>query len=79
MTRDGNGSYIRHMKKQMISTKEAAALLGVSDATIVNWIHEGVFPGAIKLNPAKRNSPIKIPRSDVVAAGKKQRVRVARK
>ena len=65
------------MKKELFSTKEAAALLKVSDQTIVNWIHDGLFPNAIKLNPSKRNSPIRIPRSDVVAVQKGQRAHVA--
>jgi len=63
------------MKKELFSTKEAAALLKVSDQTIVNWIHDGLFPNAIKLNPSKRNSPIRIPRVDVEAAKLKQVMR----
>lgn len=57
----------------MISTQEAADILGVSDQTIINWIRDGVFPNAIKLNPAKRNSPIRIPHDDVVVFSKRQR------
>jgi predicted site-specific integrase-resolvase len=65
-------------KQIMLSTKEAAALLQISDQTIINWVRDGVFPNAIQLNPSKRNSPIRIPRGDVVAVQRGQRVRVAK-
>ena len=54
------------MKKQtMFSTKGAGELLGVSDQTVINWMRDGMFPNAKKLNPTKRNSPIRIPRADI--------------
>jgi predicted site-specific integrase-resolvase len=63
------------MPKKMISTQEAAELLQVSDQTVINWIREGAIPNAIKLNPSKRNSPIKIPLQEVLAIRKKQHIR----
>ena len=61
--------YIWQMKKEnMLSTKEAAELLKVSDQTIINWMRDGLFPNAIKLNPSKKNSPIRIPRKDIEQA-----------
>lgn len=64
-------------KQNLLSTKEAAEILQISDQTVINWMRDGVFPNAIKLNPSKRNSPIRIPRSDVVAVQKGQRAHVA--
>lgn len=65
------------MTKKLISTKEAADILSVSDQTIINWWREGYFPNAKKLNPKKRNSPIRIPFEDVEKARKAQRYAVA--
>lgn len=48
-----------------LTTKQAAELLKVSDQTVLNWLRDGFFPNAFKLNPTKKNSPIRIPRSDV--------------
>jgi len=57
----------------LLTTKEAADMLGVSDQTVINWIKDGVFPNAYKLNPKKSNSPIRIPKGDVteVKAGRR--------
>jgi predicted site-specific integrase-resolvase len=65
------------MPKKLLTTREAAEILHISDQTVLNWIRDGVFPNAIKLNPSKRNSPIRIPHVDVVAFSKGQRVQVA--
>lgn len=59
-------------KSDMISTRQAAEILGVSDQTVINWTREGIFPNAIKLNPTKRNSPIRIPRGEVDKVRKEQ-------
>lgn len=48
-----------------LSTKQAAKILSVSDQTVINWMREGLFPNAYKLNPSKKNSPIRIPIKDV--------------
>lgn len=38
------------MTNNLISTKEAAAILDVSPRTVVRWIHDGRLPG-VKVNP----------------------------
>lgn len=55
-----------------MSTLEAAGRLHVSDQTVINWIRDGVIRGAIKLDPSKRNSPIRIPCESVDELIKKQ-------
>jgi predicted DNA-binding transcriptional regulator AlpA len=65
-------------KADQLSTKQVAEFLGVSDQTVINWMRDGVFPNAIKLNPEKRNSPIRIPRADVVAFDKRRRSAMAK-
>lgn len=64
------------MKKILLSTKQAAKVLGVSDQTIINWIRGGVFKTAIKLNPLKRNSPLRIDAIEVKLVKKGQVYRV---
>jgi len=41
--------------------------LGVSSKTIRNMIDRGKFPGARKINPDLKNSPYRIPISEVEA------------
>lgn len=65
-------------KDQDLSTKQAATLLNVTYQTIVNWMRDGIFPNAYKLNPTKKNSPIRIPRSDVEKVLKARREALAR-
>lgn len=60
-------------KDQDLNTKQAASLLKVSDQTIINWMRDGLFPHAYKLNPTKKNSPIRIPRVDIDQALDAQR------
>lgn len=60
-------------KDQDLNTKQAADLLKVSDQTIINWMRDGLFPNAYKLNPTKKNSPIRIPRADIDKALDAQR------
>jgi len=52
-------------KPKDISTTEAGILLGVSSRTITEWYKDGNFPNAYKLNPGKRNSPLRIPMLDI--------------
>lgn len=47
--------------KPYLTVKEAAKLLGIASSTIHVWIDQGRFPGTYKLDPAKRNSPMRIP------------------
>jgi predicted DNA-binding transcriptional regulator AlpA len=68
------------MKKQdLLSTAQAGELLGVSDQTVLNWMRDGLFPNAIKLNPSKKNSPIRIPRSDIAKVLESQARAVGKK
>ena len=58
-------AYNAHMTTIELTTKQAAEVLGVSARTIQAWHEKGEFPHAYKLNPDARNSPLRIPRSDV--------------
>jgi len=49
----------------LLTTKKAAEMLGVSDQTVINWWRDGLFPNAFKANPRKKNSKLLIPRKDV--------------
>jgi predicted DNA-binding transcriptional regulator AlpA len=50
-----------------LSVTQAAKRLGVSAAAIRGWINDHTFPNAYKLHPMKRNSPYRIPESDITA------------
>ena len=54
------------MVDNLISTKDAAKLLGKSPRTVVRWIHEGRFPGAAKVNPRA----FAIPKQEVIDLAK---------
>jgi excisionase family DNA binding protein len=49
------------------TTREAAERLGVTSRTIQNWITQGLFPNAFKLNPRGKTSPYCIPEEDIEA------------
>lgn len=53
------------MKNQWIRVSKAAQLLQVTPATVRNLIDRGHFPGASKIDPTRRNSPIRIPQSEI--------------
>ena len=55
------------VKEKLLTTAEAGKILGVSTDTVLDWFNAGEFPGAYKLNPTRRNSPIRIPHSAVQA------------
>lgn len=50
---------------ELIRVSEAAALLQVHPQTVRNLIIRGYFPGAQKIDPARTNSPIRIPKEEV--------------
>lgn len=52
---------------ELIRIKEAAQILEVSVQTVRNMIDRGVFTGARKIDPSRRNSPYRIPRAEVLA------------
>lgn len=60
-------------KLDVLSTKQVAEMLKVSDQTVINWFDQGKFPNAIRLDPERYNAPIIIPRSDVAAFSKGRR------
>lgn len=47
-----------------LTTKDIAGQLKVTERTIINLIHRGYFPGARKIDAARRNSPYRIPAID---------------
>ena len=49
------------------TAREAAERLGVTSRTIQNWIAQGLFPNAYKLNPRGKTSPYCIPEEDIEA------------
>jgi excisionase family DNA binding protein len=53
-------------RNNMLTVKEVAAVLDAKPRTIQYWVKRGYFPGAYKIGIA-RNSPYRIPRSDVDA------------
>lgn len=50
-----------------LTVRQAATRLGCSTRAINKWLADGRFPNAWKLNPAARNSPYRIPESDIQA------------
>jgi transcriptional regulator with XRE-family HTH domain len=50
-----------------MTVKQAADRLGVSTRAITKWLQAGAFPNAFKLNPVAKNSPFRIPDTDVEA------------
>jgi len=51
----------------LIRVSEAAKILQTTPATVRNMINRGRFPGAQKLDPQRKNSPYRIPRSEVLS------------
>ena len=52
--------------EKMLSTEEAAQLLGVTVESINRWLRAGHFPNAWRINPHNR-SRWRIPQSDIDA------------
>ena len=50
---------------ELIRVTEAAALLQVHPQTVRNLINRGHFPGASRIDPTRKNSPIRIPKEEV--------------
>lgn len=51
--------------KGYLKTADVAKRFDVNQRTILRWIKDGCFPGAIKKNPRSKNSPILIPEQSV--------------
>lgn len=45
---------------KFLSATKAASLLGVSPATVIRWVKEGLFPKAMKIGAV-----VRIPESDI--------------
>ena len=58
--------------KGYLRTAEVAKRFDVDSRTILRWVKDGCFPGAIKKNPHARNSPILIPEKAVEDFAQKQ-------
>jgi hypothetical protein len=52
-------------RRDTISVIEAADILQCSAASVLNWINAGEILGAFKLNPLRKNSHYRIPRTSV--------------
>lgn len=48
-----------------LSTAEVAQRLGCDPSTVIRYIEDGDLPGSFKMNPKKKNSPYKVPKSAV--------------
>jgi predicted transcriptional regulator len=48
-----------------LTTADVARLCGVTQYTVGRWVRQGHFPHAYKLEPARRNSPYRIPVQDL--------------
>ncbi len=55
-----------------LTTAEAAERLGVTPQALHKWIQQGHFPNAYKLNPHAKNSPLRIPETDIIAFEKER-------
>jgi predicted DNA-binding transcriptional regulator AlpA len=55
---------------QLLTAPEARARLGISQPTMTNWLAEGRFPGAWRLDPDSPRSRWRIPIEDVEAIQK---------
>jgi predicted DNA-binding transcriptional regulator AlpA len=53
------------MTSDLLTTSQVAELLGCSVRAVVKYTQRGHFPNARKMDPTKKNSPLRIPRADV--------------
>ncbi len=58
---------------KLLTTTEVARMLGVTSAAVSQWLLDGDFPDAFKLNPGRINSAWRIPQNNVEAFLKKRR------
>ena len=52
------------MDTKYLTTRDIAQRLNVTERTVNNLIDRGYFPGALKIDPRRLNSPYRIPESD---------------
>lgn len=63
------------MTDDLLTTAEVAEMLKCSVRTVNNYVTRGHFPNARKMDPTRENSPLRIPRADVLAFQESQRVK----
>jgi len=63
------------MTEDLLNTAQVAEMLNCSVRTVNNYVLRGHFPNARKMDPTRENSPLRIPRSDVLAFQESQRVK----
>lgn len=54
-----------YKRVEYLTVTEVMDLLMVNRNTVTKYVKHGYFPGAIKLDPFRPNSPIRIPRAEV--------------
>ena len=59
---------------EIITTKKAAEILACTPEYVTILAKRGHFPGARKMDTTRRNSPLRIPRAEVLAYQEKQLV-----
>lgn len=57
---------------KMLRTCQVAEILHVDESTVRNLIERGHFPGAHKIDPSRKNSPLLIPEEEVEAFQRQQ-------
>lgn len=61
------------MENEILTTAQAARVLGVSIGQMGKWLMLGDFPNAYRLNPLRSQSAWRIPKSDIDAFIAKRR------
>jgi predicted DNA-binding transcriptional regulator AlpA len=60
-------------REELLTAAEVAQILGVSVASMADWLRAGDFPHAYRINPNRPRSAWRIPRSDVALFIQKRR------
>jgi hypothetical protein len=63
-------------KEDYLTTLQVAEILRCSPTYVTILVKRGHFPGTIKMDPTRRNSPLRIPRKAVEEYQKRQIVSV---
>lgn len=57
---------------EIYTTRQVADRLGATPQTVADWIRQGKFPNAYKLDPEGQTSPYRIPEDDVISFEEKR-------
>lgn len=60
-----NSNILEEAMAQYLKVSHIAERYNVSTRTVLRWIHEGLFPGAFKLDPNAQNSHFVVPEEDL--------------